>query len=787
MSRWNESGRGGRGAAGAVWRASRAAVRRRRLQTFVIGFVLMFSTATIVIALGLLDASSAPFERAFNRQHGAQLIATFDQGKVTNRQLTDTARQSGASAAAGPFGQAVITIPESPSSGSDQPVQPGPLTVVGRADPGGPVDRLDLWHGRWATSPGEVVIDLPTGAPLRSGDQHPTLHVPGGPDLAVVGYAYSVSQSAGAWVAPGQLAALHPTSAQMLYRFAHAGTESEIRAETAAVGAGLPQDALTASQSYLALKQDFAAGSGVYVPLLMAFGILGLVVGVLIVANVVSGAVVSGFRHIGVLKALGFTPNQVVAVYLLMVSVPAVTGTVLGTALGAVLERPLLRQAVQGVGLGSAGFSPWVLATALLGMPAVVLLAALLPALRAHRLSAAQAISAGSAPRTGRALRVQRRLAGTRLPRSVSLGLGLPFARPGRTALTVAAVVLGVTTVTLSTGLVNTVVAYGRAEEQTGAVQVNVHAGSGRGGETPRTIGDPATEALLRSLPGAVHVTADTWVDLRIAGHTQSVIGEFYRGDSATLGYQLVQGHWLDGPGQIVVSPGFLSRRGLTVGDRLTLQADGCEQRATVVGEVMSGDPDALLSDWQTLAGLAPDTQADQYAVQLAPGTDVTTYLAAVKAADPGLYPEANTAVNAGTVLVSGFSSVFAVLLGAVAALGVFNTVVLNTRERRRDLGMLKSIGMTPRQVTVMVVASMAALGVLGGLLGLPLGILAHRAIVSASTSGSIVFPASMMNVWQPPVLAALALAGVLIAVLGALVPARSAARLTIAEVLRNE
>ncbi|MFK4265722.1 FtsX-like permease family protein [Streptomyces milbemycinicus] len=37
-------------------------------------------------------------------------------------------------------------------------------------------------------------------------------------------------------------------------------------------------------------------------------------------------------------------------------------------------------------------------------------------------------------------------------------------------------------------------------------------------------------------------------------------------------------------------------------------------------------------------------------------------------------------------------------MLTVVAALGVFNTVVLNTRDRRRDLGMLKSIGMTPRQ-----------------------------------------------------------------------------------------
>ena len=58
-----------------------------------------------------------------------------------------------------------------------------------------------------------------------------------------------------------------------------------------------------------------------FVPFLMVFGWLGLAVAVLIVANVVSGAVVAGFRHIGVLKALGFTPTQVMSVYLAMVSI----------------------------------------------------------------------------------------------------------------------------------------------------------------------------------------------------------------------------------------------------------------------------------------------------------------------------------------------------------------------------------------------------------------------------------------------------------------------------------
>ncbi|MBW5480914.1 FtsX-like permease family protein [Streptomyces bambusae] len=140
---------------------------------------------------------------------------------------------------------------------------------------------------------------------------------------------------------------------------------------------------------------------------------------------------------------------------------------------------------------------------------------------------------------------------------------------------------------------------------------------------------------------------------------------------------------------------------------------------------------------------------------------------------------------NTAATTVVGFASVFTVLLTVVAALGVFNTVLLNIRERRRDLGMLKSIGMTPRQVVLMTVSSVAALGVAGGLLGIPLGIAAHRLVVDHV--GVVSFPESMKQVWHLPQLSALLLAGVAIAVLGALIPARSAARLTIAEVLHNE
>jgi putative ABC transport system permease protein len=101
---------------------------------------------------------------------------------------------------------------------------------------------------------------------------------------------------------------------------------------------------------------------------------------------------------------------------------------------------------------------------------------------------------------------------------------------------------------------------------------------------------------------------------------------------------------------------------------------------------------------------------------------------------------------------------------------------------------MLKSIGMTPRQVTTMMVTSMAVLGLVAGLIGIPAGVAALRVVVPLmGEAAQVTFPAGMLDVYPLWLLTVLALAGIGIAALGAFLPARSAARLTIAEVLHNE
>jgi putative ABC transport system permease protein len=780
----------------AVWTAALAAIKRRRLQTVVLGVVVLVSTGMAVVTLGLLAAVSGPFDKVYNAAHGAHIVAEFDNSKAATAQIAQTAQAPGVVASAGPYPVAILHQPS--ETGTPAIGLAGTFTVVGRDRPDTAVDTMKLSSGRWPTGPGEIVLNSPQGidrTKLKLIDIEHHVVTPSGVDLKVVGYARSVSDSADGWVTPAEAEALGATSTQMMYRFRDAGSDSALKADVAAVTAGLPSGSLVATGSYLTIKAHLATGPNTYVPFLTAYSILGLIVAVVIIGNIVSGTVVAGYRNIGILKALGFTPDQVTSVYILMVAAPAAVGCVIGITIGSNVGATMVSQAFYGISgsdvlRGRETLPMWVYPVVLLGVPVLVVLSALIPAVKARRLPAAMVISAGSVQQTGRGLAAQRKLGGSRLPRPVSLGLGWPFSRPGRTTLTLSTVILGAATVTLAIGLSASIAKYDRTQNQQDKIQVTI------GVNDPAMPWHPTAPVhtddqlftLLRALPGTVHVCAEAPMETRMVGSADVVHMAVETGDTTALHPDLARGRWINGPGEIVVGSQFWHQHNISLGQTIVLDAANGEQvPEKVVGEQTAGW-DVTSTDWDRFIGLRPAHRAMTFSIGLAKGTDPHAYTAAVGRIDPGLQPTLNNSIDTvEKVMISVISTLTGMLI-VVCALGVFNTVVLTTRERRKDLGVLKSIGMTPRQLIAMVVTAMAALGLVGGLVGLPAGMLAHRIILPVIGHGTgRDLPASLLHVWNWPTMALLALSGAVIATLGALLPSIRASRASAAEVLRTE
>ena len=793
--------------AGAVGRAVRGGIgRRRRVQTIVIALVLVVSTASSVLGLALVVDSHATFDRAFSAQRGAHLVATVDASRATPAQLAGTTRLPQVGAAAGPFAEANVSATDS-SPGAPATALP-PLTLTGRTTPGGPVDDVTLEAGHWPQRSGQIAVESNTnGFGVGIGDTVTVTSAPGKPRLTVVGLATSVSHTADGWVVPGEIQALRsphtPASAEMLYRFRSAGSAAAVSAGTAAVTRALPTGAVTGTQSYLNVRAAQRNQVAVYAPFVVAFAIIGLVMSVLIVANVVSGAVIAGYYRIGVLKSIGFTPGQVIAAYTGQVIVPAVLGCVGGVALGNVLSVPLLHKTADVYEVGALGVPLWVNVAMPLAMCGLVALAAVLPALRAGRLSATQALAAGRAPGTGRGYLAHRLLGRLPLPRPVTIGLASPFARPARMAATLAAVLLGVTAVTFAVGLVTTLRRAAADLDLTKTEQLQVYwappgaLGPKRQGQAKPTSARPqrVLAAALRSLPGTAHyVLEDDGQYVRVSGLVEPIHVTAFLGEARWLGYALSSGHWYTGPGQAVMPKRLLTAVHASVGDTVTISGLGRHTiRVRIVGEVFSQQYDGLnmLTDWRTLTaldpGLTPDPSDAQYDVGLRPGTDPTAYGRALGAKlGPGYALSTNQSGGAGIAIA--LAGTLTLLLSIAAGLGVLNTVLLHTRERVHDLGVFKAVGMTPRQTVATVLCSVAGTGLVAGVLAVPAGIAVHQYVIPAMAGAAgLGVPASLQNVYGAGELAALALAGLVIALVGALPPAGWAARSRTISALRTE
>jgi putative ABC transport system permease protein len=782
--------RAGRGSWLGPVRTASGGMRRHKVQAIVIAAVLFVATASATLGLALLAATNGPFTHAFEAQRGADLAVTANAARATGAELAATSRLPGVTAAAGPFAQATVL--------ADFQGQPwGQLSLAGRPAAGGPVDDLVLNAGHWVDGPGQVVLNGYNGnGGVAVGNTLQITSAPGKPTLTVVGIANSITSTADGWVAPSEIAALRtsgtPPTAQLLYRFAAAGSDAQIRADVSVITRALPAGAVVASDSWLTAQFDATGNGAIMEPFIIAFALIGLVMAVLIVANVISGAVVAQYQRIGVLKSLGLTPAQVVAVYLGRVGWPALAGCLTGVVAGGLLAIPVLQQSAGAYDVGSQRVPWWALVIAPAAMLALTTLAALGPAVRAGRLSAVDAIAAGRAPRSGRGYAAHRLAARLRLPRPVGLGVAAPFARPARTLVTLAAVGFGATAVIFAVGLNSSLSRAAETQSQSATVPVQIQQVGNLGpNQMPTAAQFAAVTAALRAQPGTAHAVTLYGNQVTVAGISQQVQALAFDGPAAWTGYGLIAGHWYDAPGEVDVNTDFLDASGLALGDTATVETGTAQVTVRIVGEVFAPSHEPrLYAATQTLPGLATSTNFWQVDVGLRAGSSPAAYIQAVNGRLGTNSPFAAVPPSTSPfyAIASALIGLLALMVAIAAGLGVLNTVLMTTRDRVHDLGVFKALGMRPGQIVTMVICWIAVPAVIAAAIAAPASVALNTATLHAMGATSHTgIPASFTQVFGAPRLALLSLAALAIAVAGALLPATWAARARPATALHAE
>jgi putative ABC transport system permease protein len=577
---------------------------------------------------------------------------------------------------------------------------------------------------------------------------------------------------------------------------------------------------------------------------LLGFGAIALFVGAFVIFNTLSITVAQRTREFATLRTLGASRKQVMRSVVIEGLVIGLLASVVGLFAGVGLAK--LLTAIGG-DLPEAGLV-FAVRTVLISLAlgtVITLLASVTPALRATRVPPIAAVREGSTLPPSRfaahslktavvviaasvaaicvaifasglgamaivlllclgilALFLGVALAAPHMVKPLTRLVGLPARRsggvagdlanansvrnPSRTASTAAALMIGLTLVTvvavLGAGLRSTVES---------AVTDQVSAPYIVDGIDGAPFEAAEGDALAR-VPGvdtASHVRVDKALvageEKDVTGVDPATIARFYKfdwteGSAAAVG-QL-------GSGGALVTQTYADDQDITVGERLSVQTASGDKRAVVVRGIYDPPEIEQMLGSITIAQQAFDEvfpQPKNKFTFLDAGADANQALTLAAAGF------SDAAVHTGDAFAKDYTEGFASFLNflyvllafsvVVSLFGMVNTLVLTVFERTRELGMLRTIGMTRRQARRMIRHESIITALIGAALGLPLGIFLAMLVTQALSQYDIGISIPL------PELVAFTVVAILAGLGAAIVPARRASRLNVLDALHYE
>ncbi|WP_030216653.1 ABC transporter permease [Streptomyces bikiniensis] len=311
----------------------------------------------------------------------------------------------------------------------------------------------------------------------------------------------------------------------------------------------------------------------------------------------------------------------------------------------------------------------------------------------------------------------------------------------------------------------------------------------------------PQAQAALEKAPGIDHVTEYRWLDATVTDPRGRKTEEGLAATDATymrdLRRETTAGRLADayGPDAMSVGSDYATEHGVKVGDVLTVAFKGGKPAklrvAAITADQGNVDNGAMYTDITTAARYLPADRVPHSLLLLAgakDGQETQAYQALKDALAP--YPQYKVSNQADYKkdLQDQVGQLLNIVYGllalaiVVAVLGVVNTLALSVVERTREIGLMRAIGLSRRQLRRMIRLESVVIALFGALLGLGLGMgwgTAAQKLLALEGLGVLDVP------W--PTILTVFVASAFVGLFAALVPAFRAGRMNVLNAIASE
>ena len=578
-------------------RWARADLRARRGQALITVAVVAGVVAALFLATMLLQGAVNPWQQLFARTRGADVLIYFHNGTNTNelRHVTGI-KETGQPYQAAPatLERGAVKSPvELRAMTQEPPAMSAPLVVTGTwlrssAQDGAVIEAsfaqaAGVGVGDWITVDG---IDG-TRVPMR---------VIGIADTADQGF-YPQWTPGLIWVQHGLLTRVEANPGETLQIVGLRLFDNSTVATGQVVQTiwnlynGPAENSASAVERYSTWQQvkDSMANNDRLLGLLLAlFGIIALLAAPCAIANVTAGRVLVQRQDIAMLKALGFTPGQVVRMLLAEQTLLGAAGAALGLAAARIITSPAFVKPPGGTPVGLAPLSgAWI---ALIGAGTVltVAVATVIPAWWAGRVSPVAAVQ--PSPPRGHLSLITRLSLLFHLPAALVLGARDSLTRRLSAGLTVFGLAIPMAMITIALTCWSTIDGFTSDPGKIGlASAVTVSQGGLESEQMLALIGHDAQ--VLAAYPGAQSVTL-------LPGDNGTFYARAMGTSTRPYPFRAVQGRMFRAANEAVAGQGFLDLMHIGVGAWISPTIDGVPVILHIVGRTIEPDNNGDVLDF---------------------------------------------------------------------------------------------------------------------------------------------------------------------------------------------